>query len=150
MAIRQALKLFIAREHRCPRDISNELVTRGHLERFPWDPWDRRYGIEQVDGGFEILTLGRDGQRGGEDEDADIRENVVCPYRPPDDAPRESSAIVPRADIGAEPDLACRGNNGRVPMKTPATPLFAPSAELSRVIGTEPVTKPEAVERFWE
>ncbi|MGA9520974.1 MAG: SWIB/MDM2 domain-containing protein [Myxococcaceae bacterium] len=35
-------------------------------------------------------------------------------------------------------------------MKTPAIQLFAPSAELSRVIGTEPVTKPEAVERFWE
>ena len=38
------------------------------------DPWDRdylyRYPVQ--DGGFEILTLGRDGQPGGGREDSDI------------------------------------------------------------------------------
>lgn len=42
----------------------------------PLDPWDRPYIYrspgEQDASGFDLLTLGRDGQPGGEDEDADI------------------------------------------------------------------------------
>jgi general secretion pathway protein G len=42
----------------------------------PMDPWDRPY-IYRSPGevnrrGFDLLTLGRDGQPGGEDEDADV------------------------------------------------------------------------------
>lgn len=42
----------------------------------PLDPWDRPYLYlspgEQDPSGFDLYTLGRDGQPGGEDEDADI------------------------------------------------------------------------------
>jgi general secretion pathway protein G len=42
----------------------------------PLDPWDRpyiyRYPGEQNPGSFDLLTLGRDGEPGGEDEDADV------------------------------------------------------------------------------
>jgi general secretion pathway protein G len=42
----------------------------------PLDPWDRPYVYkspgEQNKGGFDLLSLGRDGRPGGEDEDADI------------------------------------------------------------------------------
>jgi general secretion pathway protein G len=42
----------------------------------PADPWDRPYVYvspgEHEPSSFDLLTLGRDGQPGGEDEDADI------------------------------------------------------------------------------
>jgi len=42
----------------------------------PLDPWDRAYLYrspgEQNPTGFDLLTYGRDGQPGGEDEDADV------------------------------------------------------------------------------
>jgi general secretion pathway protein G len=42
----------------------------------PIDPWGRpyiyRYPGEQNPGSFDLLTLGRDGEPGGEDEDADV------------------------------------------------------------------------------
>jgi general secretion pathway protein G len=42
----------------------------------PLDPWDRPYVYkspgEQNKGGFDLLSLGRDGQPGGEGEDADV------------------------------------------------------------------------------
>jgi general secretion pathway protein G len=44
--------------------------------RVPDDPWDRpyiyRYPGEQNRAGFDLLTWGRDGQPGGEEEDADV------------------------------------------------------------------------------
>lgn len=45
-------------------------------KEIPLDPWDRPYVYtspgEQNRSGYDLLTLGRDGQPGGEDEDADI------------------------------------------------------------------------------
>jgi general secretion pathway protein G len=42
----------------------------------PNDPWDRPYIYrspgESNSGSYDLLTLGRDGQPGGEDEDTDI------------------------------------------------------------------------------
>jgi general secretion pathway protein G len=43
----------------------------------PLDPWGRPYlyrspGTANPDGGYDLLTLGRDGKEGGEDEDADV------------------------------------------------------------------------------
>jgi general secretion pathway protein G len=42
----------------------------------PLDPWDRPYVYkspgEQSRAGFDLLSLGRDGQPGGEGEDADV------------------------------------------------------------------------------
>ena len=42
----------------------------------PLDPWDRPYVYrspgEQTPGGFDLLSYGRDGQPGGEGEDADV------------------------------------------------------------------------------
>ena len=36
------------------------------------DPWGRTYQYELVDGAVRISSLGRDGKKGGESEDADI------------------------------------------------------------------------------
>lgn len=46
----------------------------GYLERLPKDPWGRDYVyISPGDhGDFDIITYGRDGVPGGEDQDADI------------------------------------------------------------------------------
>lgn len=48
--------------------------TEGYIEKLPSDPWQRPYvyvspGEEKP---FEIFSYGRDGQQGGEGEDADI------------------------------------------------------------------------------
>ena len=46
----------------------------GYLPRMPKDPWGRPYEYLNpgVHGAIDIYTLGRDGQQGGEGEDADI------------------------------------------------------------------------------
>lgn len=46
----------------------------GYLERLPKDPWGREYiYLSPGDhGDFDIITYGRDGVPGGEDQDADI------------------------------------------------------------------------------
>lgn len=46
----------------------------GYLDRLPKDPWGRDYiYISPGDhGDFDIITYGRDGVPGGEDQDADI------------------------------------------------------------------------------
>jgi general secretion pathway protein G len=45
----------------------------------PMDPWGRPYAYrspgQQNPSGFDLLTLGRDGQPGGQDEDADLSAN---------------------------------------------------------------------------
>jgi general secretion pathway protein G len=40
----------------------------------PMDPWDRAYAYRSPDdnGGFALLSLGRDGKPGGNNEDADL------------------------------------------------------------------------------
>ncbi len=56
-----------------PQDPKNWPVG-GYLERLPKDPWDRPYLYLYPgnQGEFDIYTLGRDGQQGGEGLDADI------------------------------------------------------------------------------
>jgi general secretion pathway protein G len=46
----------------------------GYLDRLPKDPWGREYVyLSPGDhGDFDIITYGRDGVPGGEDQDADI------------------------------------------------------------------------------
>lgn len=46
----------------------------GYLDRLPKDPWGREYVyLSPGDhGDFDIITYGRDGAPGGEDQDADI------------------------------------------------------------------------------
>jgi len=55
-----------------PRNWRGPYLRKG----VPLDPWDRPYIYrspgEQDPSGFDLLTLGRDGQPGGAEEDADI------------------------------------------------------------------------------
>jgi general secretion pathway protein G len=86
-AIESALKLYRLDRFRYPTSEEglNALVTRpsdasvpwpqgGYLDRLPTDPWNRPYLYLQPgnNGEFDVYTLGRDGQQGGEGLDADI------------------------------------------------------------------------------
>jgi general secretion pathway protein G len=86
-AIESALKLYRLDNFRYPTSDQGleALVTppadaggkRGeaYLPRTPKDPWDRVYLYEspgKQGGDFDISTLGRDGQPGGEGPDADV------------------------------------------------------------------------------
>jgi len=86
-AIESALKLFRLDNFRYPgtEDGLDALVTPpqdpnarwpagGYLDRLPKDPWDRPYLYLHPgnQGEFDIYTLGRDGQQGGEGLDADV------------------------------------------------------------------------------
>lgn len=57
-----------------PQDSRARWPEGGYLDRMPRDPWDRPYVYEQPgkQGAFDLYTLGRDGQPGGEGPDADI------------------------------------------------------------------------------
>lgn len=58
-----------------PQDSSKKWPEGGYLDRLPRDPWDRPYIYEspgKQGGAFDIYTLGRDGQPGGEGPDADV------------------------------------------------------------------------------
>ena len=44
---------------------------RGYLERLPKDPWERPYVYIYEDDDFDVYSLGRDGQLGGEGADKD-------------------------------------------------------------------------------
>ena len=57
-----------------PNDPNVKWPEGGYLDRVPVDPWNREYIYLQpgTRGAFDIYTLGRDGQEGGEGPDADI------------------------------------------------------------------------------
>ena len=57
-----------------PQDPGQKWPEGGYLDHSPKDPWDRPYVYEQPgkNGSFDIYTLGRDGQPGGEGPDADV------------------------------------------------------------------------------
>jgi general secretion pathway protein G len=57
-----------------PSDSSVPWPPGGYLDRIPKDPWDRPYLYANPgkQGEFDIYSLGRDGQEGGEGPDADI------------------------------------------------------------------------------
>lgn len=48
--------------------------TNGYISKLPLDPWgnDYIYVVPGEDEAFDIISLGADGQEGGEDEDLDI------------------------------------------------------------------------------
>lgn len=47
-------------------------APNGYLAELPQDPWGRPYAYTANGGGFEIISLGKDGAAGGEGVDADI------------------------------------------------------------------------------
>jgi len=57
-----------------PQDPNARWPTGGYLDRMPKDPWDQPYVYLHPgnQGEFDLYTLGRDSQQGGEGLDADI------------------------------------------------------------------------------
>jgi general secretion pathway protein G len=57
-----------------PQDPNARWPAGGYLDRLPKDPWDRPYLYLHPgnQGEFDVYTLGRDGQQGGDGLDADI------------------------------------------------------------------------------
>jgi len=47
----------------------------GYLKKTPVDPWGNEYLYYSENGGFEIISLGADGEEGGEEDAADISSN---------------------------------------------------------------------------
>ena len=50
---------------------------RGYLENIPKDPWGRAYIYFNDGDDFELYTLGRDGQEGGDGPDKDLHIQEV-------------------------------------------------------------------------
>jgi general secretion pathway protein G len=74
-AIENALNMYRLDNHSYPTtDQGLEALVDKYLPRLPMDPWNRPYQYLSpgVRGQFDLYTLGRDGQPGGEGEDADI------------------------------------------------------------------------------
>lgn len=74
-AIENALNMYRLDNHSYPTtDQGLESLVDKYLPRSPVDPWNRPYQYLSpgVRGQFDLYTLGRDGQPGGEGEDADI------------------------------------------------------------------------------
>ena len=74
-AIENALNMYRLDNHSYPTtDQGLEALVDKYLPRTPMDPWNRPYQYLSpgVRGQFDLYTLGRDGQPGGEGEDADI------------------------------------------------------------------------------
>ncbi|HJP39875.1 MAG TPA: type II secretion system major pseudopilin GspG [Gammaproteobacteria bacterium] len=57
-----------------PQDPSVRWPVGGYLDRLPNDPWDRPYLYLHPgnQGEYDVYSLGRDGQQGGEGLDADV------------------------------------------------------------------------------
>ena len=47
----------------------------GYLKKIPTDPWGSPYLYEKTGSSYSLISLGADGQEGGEGFDADIRLN---------------------------------------------------------------------------
>ena len=47
----------------------------GYLKKLPTDPWGSPYLYEKTGSSYSLISLGADGQEGGEGFDADIRLN---------------------------------------------------------------------------
>lgn len=75
-AVESALNMYRLDHHIYPTtDEGLESLVPTYLPRAPMDPWSRpyQYLTPGTQGGeFDLYTLGRDGQQGGEGEDADI------------------------------------------------------------------------------
>lgn len=57
-----------------PSDPNARFPAGGYVDRVPVDPWNRPYGYLHPgnQGEFDVYSLGRDGQQGGDGLDADI------------------------------------------------------------------------------
>jgi general secretion pathway protein G len=57
-----------------PTDPNARWPEGGYLDRLPRDPWDREYVYLQPgnQGEFDLYSLGRDGQQGGDGLDGDV------------------------------------------------------------------------------
>ncbi len=74
-AIESALNMYRLDNHVYPTtDEGLEALVGDYLPRLPIDPWNRPYNYLHpgMHGQFDVFTLGRNGQPGGEGEDADI------------------------------------------------------------------------------
>lgn len=74
-AIESALNMYRLENHSYPTsDQGLEALVSDYLPRLPMDPWGRPYQYLNpgVRSQIDVFTLGRDGQPGGEGEDADI------------------------------------------------------------------------------
>jgi general secretion pathway protein G len=75
-AVESALNMYRLDRHVYPTtDEGLDSLVPTYLARAPMDPWDRPYQYLNPGtqgGAFDLYTLGRDGQQGGEGEDADI------------------------------------------------------------------------------
>ncbi len=74
-AIESAMNMYKLDNHVYPStDEGIEALVPDYLPRIPKDPWDQPYQYLNpgTHGAIDIYTLGRDGQPGGEGEDADL------------------------------------------------------------------------------
>jgi len=74
-AIESTMNMYKLDKHAYPTtDEGIEALVPKYLPRMPKDPWDNNYQYLSpgTQGVIDIYTLGRDGQPGGEGEDADI------------------------------------------------------------------------------
>jgi general secretion pathway protein G len=74
-AIESALNMYRLDHHVYPTtDQGLEALVDDYLPRTPMDPWNRPYQYLHpgAHGQFDVFTLGRNGQPGGEGEDAEI------------------------------------------------------------------------------
>ncbi len=62
-----------------PQDPSVRWPVGGYLDRLPNDPWDRPYLYLHPgnQGEYDVYSLGRDGQQGGEGLDADVGNGSI-------------------------------------------------------------------------
>lgn len=70
----QGLQALVTRPTAAP--LPRTWPEEGYLAQMPQDPWGRPYVYRNPGqaGGFDLYSLGRDGQPGGEGVDADITE----------------------------------------------------------------------------
>ncbi|MEY4589535.1 MAG: hypothetical protein RL497_1611 [Pseudomonadota bacterium] len=68
----QGLQALVAKPSSEP--IPRKWRSEGYMEKLPQDPWERPYiyTMPSESHPFDIVSLGADGQAGGEGEDADI------------------------------------------------------------------------------
>ncbi len=75
----QALELYKMDHKAYPESLESLLEKtdehpEGILDAIPVDPWGNEYEyVSDTEHGFDLVSYGRDGQEGGEGEDADIK-----------------------------------------------------------------------------
>ena len=69
----QGLELLVDRPSGFPEP--KNWNPEGYLKKLPTDPWGSPYLYEKTGSSYSLISLGADGQEGGEGFDADIRLN---------------------------------------------------------------------------